>query len=668
MNPSGFRIEEKKSADVSLHSEEVSVSMTSYKSTQSSRSSVLQRAREYNRRIDEQNRRRAKSLERSSDAGSVLSVGARRSVSVGRAPSTARTSTRERAMASVRRESTSSRMSETSLPSQRPSPVQQQQQQTSRRPSVSPAAPVRTSSHSHQQQHNAVVSAPPSARSPMASLETRPSKSRPSDQYHPQQQQHHQPPPPQQQPEAVVTPELLVDALSGHEDGLLAIAERLMEHYDGGYDVMGEAIIDAFADVQKLFQHVVEAAHMEGAAFEASRREDEMKDWKRQVATGELPAVEDTPMLGNAPSPNGPSRLDEFVDQDVKDVLTEAIRKAAPLREAGKHRECFDVYERACQNASSLLPVDSDHRGRLQLSLARAESMSADRACAILRYSMDDVLRSGMRVTRTPIPDAGKRAEVVLNRPNHPLVGTGLTAGHTGALQSADEALNSLIEEMKDILSAPMYIDTPLYAVAKRFWVALHDTQKLQQKNEEKLEQHLGKLKGEFLLAKSEWEEKLSQANEKAELYKGRYDQLKDTTRGENYMEQARHFASRLQDSDIDISNMYSTSRSGGASGRASSVASLGTGLAQQAKTIVNSINNINCATLNERAGQAMQEMQGDMPFERSWPTPNTQRTPADVPSKGRSRTPISSRTTQQQQSSSKAFREYSKSPQRVDV
>ena len=70
---------------------------------------------------------------------------------------------------------------------------------------------------------------------------------------------------------AAVTPELLVDALSGHEDGLLAIAEKLMESYDAGYDVMGESIIDAFADVQKLFQHVVEAAHMEGAAFEASR-------------------------------------------------------------------------------------------------------------------------------------------------------------------------------------------------------------------------------------------------------------------------------------------------------------------------------------------------------------------------------------------------------------
>jgi hypothetical protein len=77
---------------------------------------------------------------------------------------------------------------------------------------------------------------------------------------------HSQAPPSQQQAQAaagvtatmngpVVTPELLVDALSGHEDGLLAIAEKLMEHYDSGYDVMGEAIIDAFADVQKLFQH-----------------------------------------------------------------------------------------------------------------------------------------------------------------------------------------------------------------------------------------------------------------------------------------------------------------------------------------------------------------------------------------------------------------------------
>ena len=77
-----------------------------------------------------------------------------------------------------------------------------------------------------------------------------------------------------------ITPELLVDALSGHEDGLLSIAEKLMTHYDSGYDAMGESIIDAFADVQKLFQHVVEAAHMEGAALERERGESE---WRKRM-------------------------------------------------------------------------------------------------------------------------------------------------------------------------------------------------------------------------------------------------------------------------------------------------------------------------------------------------------------------------------------------------
>ena len=80
--------------------------------------------------------------------------------------------------------------------------------------------------------------------------------------------------------DALITPELLVDALSGHEDGLLSIAEKLMTHYSAGYDAMGEAIIDAFADVQKLFQHVVEAAHMEGAAVERERGEAE---WKKRL-------------------------------------------------------------------------------------------------------------------------------------------------------------------------------------------------------------------------------------------------------------------------------------------------------------------------------------------------------------------------------------------------
>jgi cell fate (sporulation/competence/biofilm development) regulator YlbF (YheA/YmcA/DUF963 family) len=310
-----------------------------------------------------------------------------------------------------------------------------------------------------------------------------------------------------------VTPELLVDALSGHEDGLLAIAERLMEHYDSGYDVMGEAIIDAFADVQKLFQHVVEAAHMEGAAFEATRAQEEILELKRQAATaaalgggdpGDLVLLDGPGGAGAASpaSPGVPARHDEFIDQDVKDILTEAIRKGSLLRDANKHTECYELYDRACQQASSLLPVDSDHRGRIQLSLARAESMTADRACAILRYAMDDVLRSGMRAVRTPLPDPSQRADVVLSRPMaHPS-----TSGPAAVVQSSDEALQSLIEELKEIISAPVYAgnaSSPLQTVAKKFWAALAESQRMQRKNEERLEQQLGKLKGDYLLAKA---------------------------------------------------------------------------------------------------------------------------------------------------------------------
>jgi hypothetical protein len=293
----------------------------------------------------------------------------------------------------------------------------------------------------------------------------------------------------------VVSPELLVDALSGHEDGLLAIAERLMEHYDHGYDAMGESIIDAFADVQKLFQHVVEAAHMEGAAFEASRREEEMKALKHNEDPAYDDRIQESPL-----SPNGPVRHDEFIDQDVKDVLTEAIRKGASFKEANKHAECYQLYENASQNASSLLPVDSDHRGRLQLSLARAESMKPDRACAILRYAMDDVLRSGLRAHKVPLPDLSKRADVVLSKPKgHPSMNA--TSGQV--VQSNQEALNSLLEELKEIMGAPIYKDTPLQDVSKRFFEALTDQQKQQNRNEQKLEQNLGKLKGDFLLARA---------------------------------------------------------------------------------------------------------------------------------------------------------------------
>lgn len=428
-------------------------SAASHKSTQSSRSSVLERAREYNRRIDSEKQLRAKSVERLSGPGHNDGSTSPRSQSAGRHPPGNRAPTRERAMASVR---------------------------DSQRPELQ---------HSNNHRNaTPVKSSPPKQQ-------TRPTPTAPRS----QQQQPQRRPPPQreEQQEAVVSPELLVDALSGHEDGLLGIAERLMEHYDAGYDVMGEAIIDAFADVQKLFQHVVEAAHMEGAAFESSRREAELQELRRQLnqyTTGAAAPLD----LPN--SPGGVSRHEEIIDQDVKDVLTEAVRLGAPLRDANKHMECYQLFEQACQNASSLLPVDSDHRGRLQLSIARAESMSPDRACAILRYAMDDVMRSGLRTTNAPPPDVTKRSDMVLSKPKD-LPSINGAAGQV--VQSSAEALASLVEEMKEVLGAPVYDNTPLQSVAQRFWVALGEAQRSQQKNEELLEQQLGKLKGEYLMARA---------------------------------------------------------------------------------------------------------------------------------------------------------------------
>ena len=115
-----------------------------------------------------------------------------------------------------------------------------------------------------------------------------------------------------------------------------------------------------------------------------------------------------------------------------------AIRKGIAFKEENRHADCFELYEQACQAASALLPVDSDHRGRLQLSIARAESMSPDRGCAILRYAMDDVLRSGLRAGKIPknySMDVSKRADVVLSKPSK-----GITP------QSSEEQLNSLVD------------------------------------------------------------------------------------------------------------------------------------------------------------------------------------------------------------------------------
>mmetsp|Transcript_6674 Transcript_6674/g.13687 ORF Transcript_6674/g.13687 Transcript_6674/m.13687 type:complete len:546 (+) Transcript_6674:314-1951(+) len=493
--------------------------------------------------------------------------------------------------------------------------MEQQEPPQARQPSFSSPTSMQQSEASN---HSRRMSPARSVRSRARSLSrSRRSSTGESQQTPAQQQQQQQP---QEQPiqgEAIVSPELLVDALSGHEDGLLAIAERLMEHYDSGYDAMGEAIIDAFADVQKLFQHVVEAAHMEGAAFESSRREEEIRELKQRVARGDIDDVMEDDINGgdpnnlSSPASNGPVRHDEFIDQDVKDCLNEAIRKGLSFKEQNRHADCFQLYEDACQAASALLPVDSDHRGRLQLSIARAESMSPDRGCAILRYAMDDVLRSGLRAGKIPknypLSDPSKRADVVLSKP---------TKGITP--QSTEEQLNSLVEEMKEIINAPVYENTPLQDVAKRFWDALHENQKLRSKNEDRLEHNLGKLKGDYLLARAEWEEKLNEAKEEADLYKKKYTTIKDG-KEVSLMEDARSIMSQkfsqtlsMNDSSGDLRQesdsigRSSTFRS--AAGRpefkraSESVASMGSNLANHAKTLVGSFA---CGT-NERAGQVL--------------------------------------------------------------
>ncbi|KAL7431207.1 hypothetical protein ACHAXH_005175 [Discostella pseudostelligera] len=429
----------------------------------------------------------------------------------------------------------------------------------------------------------------------------------------PQQQQ----PPPDNEPPNKITPELLVDALSGHEDGLLSIAEKLMLSYDSGYDAMGEAIIDAFADVQKLFQHVVEAAHMEGAALERERSEGE---WRTRlegmglemedvlygrmgglVSMGGLgllvqeddefggldgalsPIKGDTGGSGYNSSPHQPShddninhhgsslntpttkqsaaeehRHEELIDQDVRDVLIDAIRRGQTHREAHRFDDCRTLYELACTNASSLLPVDSDHRGRLQLAIARAESMASDRAVAILKYAMDDVLRSGLSLRRGKYiqMNVEERGDCVLSRPNplrstasrgydvplsapwgnstsshqHPLNSSTMGGGDVTSStveQSAEEALNSLVEEMKEMLAAPIYNLTPLQSLAEKFWLALHEAKKSSSKKEERLEQSLAKIKADFLLAREEYEEQLTSEKERADALKRRLHEMK---------------------------------------------------------------------------------------------------------------------------------------------
>jgi len=452
--------------------------------------------------------------------------------------------------------------------------------------------------------------------------------------------------PEEEEEQAIVTPEMLVDALSGHEDGLLAIAERLMEHYDGGYDVMGEAIIDAFADVQKLFQHVVEAAHMEGAAFEANRaREDRERSQDSGMSFSydagdgagsytEFPSEKKNrgKPQDQAHSPAGPTRHDEIIDSDVRDLLKEALSLGSQKLSNREYVDAYATFENACHSASSLLPVDSDHRGRLQLSIARAESMSPDKGCAILRYAMDDVLRSGLRPTgkveygkrndyRQPLPGAEDEEQLSEKYTGEKPVSAnddhykGADSNHhytphfmqkknlaesirvdaggrymqaSGAPgYSHEEALSSIVAEFKEFLGAPMYENTPVQDISRRFWNVLANVQLSSAKREEELENELGRIKGEFLLAKAEWEEKLSEATSEVEVYKEKYLEA-ESAKQQQYMEQARSSAAKLPSQSFRAG--FESPSMSSRKEKASSVASFGSGLAQHARSVVDSL------------------------------------------------------------------------------
>jgi hypothetical protein len=85
---------------------------------------------------------------------------------------------------------------------------------------------------------------------------------------------------------------------------------------------------------------------------------------------------------------------------------------------------------------------------------------------------------------------------------------------------------------------------------------------------------------------------------EQLEIYKRKYNKLKESMQGEHYMEQARLVANRINEQRIE-DRTFDSLRSVKSTGPGS-VASLGSGLAQQARSLVGSFA---CAGNNDRSG-----------------------------------------------------------------
>lgn len=105
-----------------------------------------------------------------------------------------------------------------------------------------------------------------------------------------------------------------------------------------------------------------------------------------------------------------------------------------------------------------------------------------------------------------------------------------------------------------------------------------------------------------------------------ADSWKERYERLKEMRRADGYMDQARSFASRMsenasqEDQAPEAPTLFGSVKNYTTPGKAASVASFSSGLAQQAKTLVSQMNSFNCSNMNDRAETAVSSgLEGEM-------------------------------------------------------
>jgi hypothetical protein len=167
-----------------------------------------------------------------------------------------------------------------------------------------------------------------------------------------------------------------------------------------------------------------------------------------------------------------------------------------------------------------------------------------------------------------------------------------------------------------------------------------------------------------------EWEEKLSQTNEMAETFKQKYQNLKETVQSEGSMDHARSMSYRTMEdgggaaayhhSNDMSSTMYGSVKS--AASKAETVASGVSGLAQQARSLVMN-SNFNCAGGSSNSGSPLHNNNDE-----NETTTALEMEHESSRSAARGRRPPASQERSRSRSKNGRFREYSRSPHRVDI